>query len=102
MYRCHYYSFGNGKTYLVLPSRHLRRATSTTNYMFLLATLFDYTQLFHVLLQLHMHKLCVGKAHQFHKLMCLYLHMYSMQLIDATVARYCYCMCVWCMCSREL
>ena len=41
-------------------------ATSAINYMFLLATPFDHTQLCHVLLQLCMLKLNAGKGCQFH------------------------------------
>ena len=57
-----------GETYLLLPSRHLKRATSIINSMFLSATPFDHTQICHVLPQLHMLELSVGKGRQVPKL----------------------------------
>ena len=51
-----------GKTYLLLPSRRLRRAMNAINHVFLSAIPFDHTRLCHVLLQLHMLEFNVGKG----------------------------------------
>ena len=57
-----------GKTYFLWRSMHLKIAMNAINRVFLLATSFDHTQLCHVLPQLCMLKLSVGKGHQVHKL----------------------------------
>ena len=54
------------KTYLLLPSRCLRRAMNAINRVFLSAMPFNHTRLRHVLLQLHMFEFNVGEGRWFH------------------------------------
>ena len=53
--------------YLLLPSRHLNRATSAIKCVFLSDTPFHHTQLSHVLFQLRLLELSKGKGRHIHK-----------------------------------
>ena len=68
---------GRWETLPILPSRRMKWATSTITHVFLSATPFDHTQLCHVLLQLRMLELCIGKGRCVHKLRYAFLCMHS-------------------------